>query len=202
MPARPPFRQVGAEARQARCADALCAPLYSNTKPEPCLLQGMQNFLKFFWEGRREAARRGAPSPSASSPSPSFCCAKCHLSQRERQGRECVPKRLRIQNASRPTSGAASVSHLAYGSKPHRPLGSPSERLPPAGGRCRRQATERVQAIGPVLCLQKIWPVRMHGPCETLFATEATAACGGNREPRLGQRPAGCEAPLRGRSRR
>ena len=49
---------------------------------------------------------------------------------------------------------------------------------------------------------KKLWPVRMHGPCEKLFATEATAACGGNREPRLGQRPAGCEAPLRGRSRR
>ena len=27
-----------------------------------------------------------------------------------------------------------------------------------------------------------------------LFAAEATAACGGNREPRLGQRPAGCKA--------
>ena len=32
-----------------------------------------------------------------------------------------------------------------------------------------------------------------------LFAAEATAACGGNREPRLGQRPAGCK---RERSRR
>ena len=57
------------------------------------------------------------PSPSASSPSPSFRSAKCHLSQRERQGRFCVPKRLKSKKAICPTGFQWSRQLFAFSTR-------------------------------------------------------------------------------------
>ena len=45
-------------------------------------------------------------------------------------------------------------------------------------------------------------PLRRYAPAPPEGATATTAASGGNREELLGQRPAGCEARTKGRSRR